>query len=68
MLLLRSCPRCSGDLYDTADIYGTYFECLQCGFYLDTESFLPSLAATNRSTRHTWSHDLDHNNAGGRGK
>ena len=34
---LKSCPRCEGDLYENADIYGTYIGCLQCGHYLTAE-------------------------------
>ena len=34
MFWLKSCPRCHGDLYEKADIYGPYIDCLQCGHYL----------------------------------
>ncbi|MDA0264772.1 MAG: hypothetical protein O3A93_11395 [Chloroflexi bacterium] len=37
MFWLKSCPRCFGDLYDNADIYGNYIDCLQCGHYLTVE-------------------------------
>ena len=36
MLWLRSCPRCSGDLSEHQDIYGTEVMCVQCGYYLNT--------------------------------
>ncbi len=34
MIYFKKCPRCSGDLYDGRDTYGTYLTCLQCGCYL----------------------------------
>ena len=34
MIWLTSCPRCQGDLQDNRDIYGCYFVCIQCGYYL----------------------------------
>ncbi len=35
MILFKACKRCSGDLYDAADIYGPYLECIQCGHMID---------------------------------
>ncbi len=35
MLYLKACPRCHGDIKVNKDIYGTYKECLQCGYMLD---------------------------------
>lgn len=31
---LKECPRCSGDLREEGDIYGTYISCMQCGYEL----------------------------------
>jgi hypothetical protein len=31
MWKLKSCPKCSGDLFRRADEYGEYVSCLQCG-------------------------------------
>ena len=31
MILLKSCPRCRGDLLLEEDHYGRYYSCLQCG-------------------------------------
>ena len=31
-LKLRACPRCKGDIYKGEDEYGTYWECIQCGY------------------------------------
>lgn len=31
-LMLKSCPRCKGDLFLSSDEYGWYWECLQCGY------------------------------------
>ena len=35
MLELRACPRCHGDLHTNRDIYGSYRQCLQCGYMRD---------------------------------
>ena len=41
MLWSKRCSRCSGDLYMDADMYGTYTDCLQCGYILsDMEQFV----------------------------
>lgn len=34
MFWLKSCPRCTGDIYDARDLFGGYLACLQCGYYL----------------------------------
>ena len=38
LISLKSCPRCKGDITTNRDIYGTYKECLQCGYMADVES------------------------------
>jgi len=30
-MLFKACPRCSGDLKETTDLYGRYMSCIQCG-------------------------------------
>ena len=35
MLQLKACPRCAGDLNTNRDLYGSYSECLQCGYMKD---------------------------------
>ncbi len=35
MLYLKTCPRCSGDMYLDRDLYGPFKECLQCGYIMD---------------------------------
>ncbi len=35
MWRLRSCPRCSGDMFIDKDIYGWYEKCLQCSYQHD---------------------------------
>ena len=34
MFWIKACPKCRGDLYEAADIYGAYIACLQCAHYL----------------------------------
>ena len=48
MLKLKACPRCKGDLHGNRDMYGSYDECLQCGYMQDIEEpnkLFASLAA-----------------------
>ena len=35
MIWFKKCPRCSGDLYDGSDRYGSFITCIQCGVCLD---------------------------------
>lgn len=35
MIFFKSCPRCKGDMTTTADMYGKFMECLQCGYESD---------------------------------
>jgi Zn ribbon nucleic-acid-binding protein len=45
MIWLRACPRCeTGDLVLGKDIYGSYMECLQCGYMKDQEEPEPDTA------------------------
>ena len=37
MLYLKACPRCEGDMHTNRDVYGTYKECLQCGYMVDVQ-------------------------------
>lgn len=32
LAILKSCPRCNGDLFPDRDLHGRYLECLQCGY------------------------------------
>ena len=34
MFYLKGCPKCRGDVYESADIYGPYASCMQCSHYL----------------------------------
>ena len=38
MLLLKTCPRCQGDLQLRSDIAGKYLSCIQCGHTQDYPS------------------------------
>ena len=35
MFYFKSCPRCSGDLFQDSDTFGPYVNCAQCGFHKD---------------------------------
>ena len=35
MIKFKGCPKCKGDLYLNKDMYGKYFNCLQCGYMKD---------------------------------
>jgi len=35
MMILKACKRCGGDLHITADTYGDYTHCMQCGSLID---------------------------------
>ncbi len=37
MLLLKSCPKCKGDVVEERDHYGSYTQCLQCGYLRDLQ-------------------------------
>ncbi len=38
MLLLKTCPRCHGDLQLRSDMAGKYLSCIQCGYTRDYPS------------------------------
>ena len=38
MLYLKSCPRCEGDVRYERDMYGSYLDCLQCGFSISSKN------------------------------
>ena len=35
MILLKSCPKCVGDLIQVIDIHGDYLDCIQCGYIVN---------------------------------
>lgn len=49
MWKLRSCPKCSGDLYVDYDLNGWYQQCLQCGYMHDLKSVLEIKKEANDS-------------------
>ena len=38
MIKFKVCPRCHGDLYLNEDVFGKYFNCLQCGYMKDQQT------------------------------
>jgi hypothetical protein len=37
MLTQKQCPKCHGNIYLSADYYGRYEQCLQCGYTYDLD-------------------------------
>ena len=37
MVYLKSCPKCLGDLTVREDAYGSFINCLQCGYMRDLD-------------------------------
>jgi ribosomal protein S27AE len=37
MLTHKQCPKCGGNIYLSADYYGRYEQCLQCGYTCDLD-------------------------------
>jgi hypothetical protein len=37
MLTHKQCPKCHGNIYRSADYYGDYEQCLQCGYTCDLD-------------------------------
>ena len=35
MARLKSCPRCRGTMLTGEDVYGVFWQCLQCGHLVD---------------------------------
>ena len=48
MIKFKGCPKCRGDLYLATDIYGRYFNCLQCGFTRDLPAVEVKAAPSRR--------------------
>ncbi len=40
MFWFKLCPRCSGDLFEDRDQYGSFITCMQCGFHRDVPADL----------------------------
>jgi ssDNA-binding Zn-finger/Zn-ribbon topoisomerase 1 len=38
MIKFKACPKCHGDLHLGEDMFGKYFNCLQCGYLRDVEA------------------------------
>jgi len=38
MLTHKQCPKCGGNIYVSADYYGRYEQCLQCGYTCDLDA------------------------------
>lgn len=48
MLLLKSCPKCKGDVVEERDYYGTYTQCLQCGYLRDVQPVIKARKASRK--------------------
>lgn len=42
MIYFKSCPRCSGDVYESQDMYGYFLTCWQCGHTEDLKEEHPT--------------------------
>jgi DNA-directed RNA polymerase subunit RPC12/RpoP len=55
MILLKSCPRCSGDIIPRSDQYGEELVCLQCGYWkhitFNRERLLKRIAEEQKEER-----------------
>ena len=51
MFYFKGCPRCKGDLHSNRDMYGSYDECLQCGYMRDIEEPNKLLATLSEVVR-----------------
>ena len=40
MFWFKLCPRCTGDLFEERDQYGSFVTCMQCGFHKDVPADL----------------------------
>ena len=57
MFCLKGCSRCKGDMHIKRDIYGSYRQCLQCGYMLDIEepnNLLESLSLVVDEKKVAW--------------
>jgi hypothetical protein len=51
MLTQKQCPKCHGNIYLSADYYGRYEQCLQCGYTYDLDGVVddrPKQASQNK--------------------
>ena len=39
MLLLKTCPKCKGDLQLRSDSHGKFISCIQCGYAKDFPTY-----------------------------
>ena len=51
MIWIKACPKCQGDLIASADIYGKYVSCLQCGREMVAAHTAPQKRTTSAWTR-----------------
>ncbi len=57
MFWMKSCPKCTGDLYQDSDKYGLYTSCMQCGRYLtEAEELMLELSSSMVFSQST--HDI----------
>jgi len=53
LVYFKACNRCGGDMHDNRDIYGSYRECLACGYMKDLDDPLSVMKSVHRKTRAT---------------
>ncbi len=52
MIKLKACPKCHGDLLLERDQYGSYMNCLQCGYLMELPEKVPGINLSEQ-TRQT---------------
>jgi len=50
MVNFKSCPRCKGDMHVNTDMYGTYRECLMCGYMVNLREVVKTSAQAQTQT------------------
>ena len=53
---LKGCPRCRGDMVLDRDKWGSYEQCIQCGYLLDVPNAVNATPSSGEESSATSSH------------
>jgi len=53
---LKGCPRCRGDMVLDRDEWGSYEQCIQCGYLLDVPNAVKATPSSGEESSATSSH------------